>query len=78
LVKLSDGTTAVVVKNHTEDIFRRYIRLLENSPLGEKGYEIDLLGDIRYQHLSIISVLDACDDGSFDLPSGIASGTIEQ
>lgn len=78
IIKLSDGSTAVVVKNHPEDIFRPLIRLLDSSSLGEKGYEIDLLEDIRYKYLTINTVLDACDDGSFELPSGIVSDSSEQ
>ena len=73
LVKLSDDSTAVVVKNHTEDIFRPCIRLLESSPLGEKGYEIDLFEDIRYQHLTVATVLGNSDDESFALPYGVIS-----
>lgn len=73
LVKLSDDSTAVVVKNHTEDIFRPCIRLLESSPLGDKGYEIDLFEDIRYQHLTVATVLGNSDDESFALPSGVIS-----
>ena len=73
LVKLSDGSTAVVVKNHPENIFRPCIRLLESSPLGEEGYEIDLLEDARYLYLTITSVLGASENESFGLPSSEAS-----
>lgn len=78
IIKLSDGSTAVVVKNHSENIFRPCVRLLEDSPCGEKGTEIDLLEDTDYLHMTIISVLGASDDESFDLPpvskSTLASG----
>ncbi len=69
LVKLSDGSTAVIVKNHSENIFRPCVRLLEDSPLGQKGYEIDLLEDVRYLYLTISSVLGASDNETFELPS---------
>lgn len=62
LVKLSDGTTAIVVKNHATNVLRPCVRLLEDSPLGEKGSEINLLEDIRYQFLTIDSVMSASDD----------------
>lgn len=61
LVRLSDGTAAVVVRNDTRDVFRPCVRLLEDSPLGEKGYEIDLLEDIRYRDLTVDSVLSTGD-----------------
>lgn len=75
LVKLSDGSTAVIVKNHTENTFRPYIRLLKDSPLGSKGYEIDLLEDTRYLFVTITSVLGASDDESFGLPVSAASSS---
>ncbi len=78
LAKLSDGSIAVVVKNHTEDIFRPCVRLLEESALGEKGYEIDLLEDIRYQYLTIASILDASDDGTFEVPAEIIAESTEK
>ena len=55
LVKLSDDSIAVVVKNYAEDLSRPRVRLLEDSPLGEKGYEIDLFEDIRYSQLTTAS-----------------------
>ena len=73
LVKLSDDTTAVVVKNHSENVFRPYIRILEPSSLGEKGYEIDLLEDSRYLHLTIASVLSFSDDEFIELPASETS-----
>lgn len=68
LVKLSDGSSAVVVKNHSENIFRPYVRLIEASALGEKGYEIDLLNDIRYLYLTIESVMGDLEQDAFELP----------
>ena len=74
LVKLSDGSTAVVVKNHPENIFRPLVRLFEDSPLGERGYEIDLLEDMRYLHLTVSAVLGSSDSEAFELPSfGLSS-----
>ena len=67
LVKLSDGATAVIVENHAENIFRPRIRLLDDSPLGPKGYEIDLLNDTGYLHVTIISVFDDSESESFKL-----------
>jgi len=67
LVKLSDGSVAVVVKNHTEDLFRPQVRLLEASPLGKKGYEIDLFEDIRYCQLAIASAQGTSDNNHFEL-----------
>lgn len=69
LVKLSDGSTAIVFKNHPENIFRPCVRLLEDSDYGEKGTELNLLEDTRYLHLTVASVLGSSDDESFDLPS---------
>ncbi|MFB0920127.1 MAG: HD-GYP domain-containing protein [Oscillospiraceae bacterium] len=69
LVKLSDGSTAAIVKNHPENIFRPCVRLLEDSSLGEKGCDIDLFEDIRYLSITISSVLGASDSVHFELPS---------
>jgi putative nucleotidyltransferase with HDIG domain len=69
LVRLSDGSIAVIVRNHTENIFRPCIRLLEDSPLGTKGYEIDLLEDPNYLFVTITSVLGASENESFGMPA---------
>lgn len=70
LVRLSDGSTAVVIKNHRENVFRPRVRLLESSPLGEKGYEIDLNEDVRHLDLTILSIVDGSDDDFMELASG--------
>ncbi len=69
IVKLSSGETAVVVKNHPENVFRPLVRLLTASAFGEKDTELDLLEDTRYLHLTIESVLGAAEDESFALPA---------
>jgi len=68
IVKLSDGSTAVVEKNHSENVFRPSVRLLEDTSLGEKGTVINLAEDSRYLHLTIASVFGTSDDGSFEIP----------
>ncbi len=68
LVKLSDGSTAVVVKNHTENIFRPCVRLLEASSLGEKGCEIDLFEDVQYLSITVSSVLGTSNSEDFEIP----------
>lgn len=62
IVKLSDGTHALVVKNHPENVLRPKLRLVEDSPLGIKGTEIDLYGDYNYFHLTVISIYREDDD----------------
>ena len=57
VVQLSDGSTAVVVRNFTENVLRPQVRLLESTELGKKGEEINLLEDRNALHLTIKSVL---------------------
>ncbi len=53
-VALSNGETAIVVKNHPENILRPLVRLVleDNTP----GDEIDLLGDSRYHSVTIVGM----------------------
>ena len=69
IVKLSDDSTAIVVKNHAENVLRPKIRLLDDSPMGEKGTEIDLYEDPDALHLIIRSVLGSNNEDSFQLDS---------
>lgn len=68
IVKLSDGSNAIVMKNHPENVFRPSVKLLEDTPLGEKGTVIDLTEDIRYLHLTITAVFNSTEEGSFEIP----------
>ncbi len=67
IVKLSEGSTAVVEKNHSENVFRPSVRLLEDTSLGEKGTVLNLSEDARYLHLTIDSILGNSDDDSFEV-----------
>lgn len=69
IVKLSDGSTAVVVKNYSENILRPKVRLLENTPLGQIGTEINLLEDSDAKSLTIKSMLSGDDDDSINIDS---------
>jgi len=71
VVKLCDGSIAVVIKNYSENVLRPKLRLLEDGPLGSKGTEVDLFEDTDYLHLTIKSVLGASEDDAFKLPDSI-------
>ena len=73
IVKLCEGSTAVVIKNHSENVLRPRIRLLEDTDLGQKGTEIDLYEDANALHLTIKSVLGESGEDSFQIDSIIKS-----
>lgn len=64
IVLLCEGSSAVVVKNYSENVLRPRVRLLEDSPLGQKGTEIDLYEDVTALHLTIKTVLVGNGDNS--------------
>lgn len=53
-VKLSDGKLAVVVKNHTENILRPLIRLVDAN--GAVGDDVDLLYDKDFMNITIVDM----------------------
>ncbi len=69
IITLCDGSHALVVKTHPENVLRPKLRLLEDTPLGAKGTEIDLFEDSRYLHLTIVSIYGEDDD--FVLPDSL-------
>ena len=71
IVTLSDESPALVIKNHPENVLRPRVRLIADTPLGNKGYEVDLFEDARYLHLTIVSIYgeDGCD---FDLSDSLS------
>ena len=71
IVRLSDESMAVVVKNRSENVLRPRVRLIEDSALGEKGTEIDLLEDSGAFHLTIVAVFGGAEDEDFVLPGSI-------
>lgn len=69
VIKLSDGSPAVVVHNFSENVLRPQVRLLDSTELGPKGTEINLLEDRAALHLTVKSVLGGPD--GFQLPPNI-------
>ncbi len=65
VVCLSEGSLAVVVKNHPENVLRPIVRLMEDGPLGNKQDDIDLLADKRYLEISITTMLGSAPDQSY-------------
>ncbi|NLH01164.1 MAG: hypothetical protein GX488_04560, partial [Clostridiales bacterium] len=77
IVKLSDGSTALVIRNHSENVLRPKVRLIEDSPLGKKGTEIDLYEDIGSLSLTVKSVLGGNYGDSFELPNSMAGKSFD-
>jgi len=71
IVTLSDGSHGLVIKNHPENVLRPRVRLLADTPLGEKGCEVDLFEDTRYLHLTIVSIYGQ-EGSDFDLPESLS------
>ena len=53
-VKLSNEELAVVIKNHSENILRPIVRIINND--GTVGKDIDLLYDKDYMNITIIDM----------------------
>ena len=64
IVRLSEGSSALVVKNYSENVLRPKVRLIEDSTLGQRGMEIDLLEDYDASNLTIKSILSGGDDSA--------------
>ena len=53
-VKLSNQKLAVVIKNHTENILRPVVRIINSD--GTVGEDIDLLSDPNYMNITIVDM----------------------
>lgn len=71
IVNLSNGSLAIVVKNHPENVLRPTIRLVETCSLGAVDTEINLCEDLNSLSVTIISTLGAAADEGGALPDGI-------
>lgn len=69
IVKLSDESTAVVVKNCSQNVLRPTVRLLEDTPLGSRGTEINLLEDYGFNNITVKSILSENSDDSANIGS---------
>lgn len=69
IVKLSDESTAVVVKNCSQNVLRPTVRLLEDTPLGLRGTEINLLEDYGFNNITVKSILSENSDDSANIGS---------
>lgn len=69
IVKLSDESTAVVVKNCSQNVLRPTVRLLEDTPLGSRGTEINLLEDYGFNNITVKSILSENSDDSTNIGS---------
>ncbi|NLV85739.1 MAG: HD-GYP domain-containing protein [Clostridiales bacterium] len=71
IVELSDGSVAIVSKNHPENVLRPTVRLIECSDLGTAGTEINLCEDTSYLNITVKSALGAFGDEIRSLPDKI-------
>ncbi|MEG1491777.1 MAG: HD-GYP domain-containing protein [Oscillospiraceae bacterium] len=71
IVRLSEGSLAIVAKNYSDNVLRPRVRLIENGPLGTKGTDIDLFEDSRYLGITVATTLGAAGDTTSSLPDSI-------
>ena len=71
IVELSDGSVAIVYQNHPDNVLRPTVRLIESSPLGPVGTEINLCEDTSYLNITVKSSLGAFGDETRQLPDTI-------
>lgn len=64
IVRLSEGSLAVVVKNHPENVLRPLVRLMDDCSLGKKKDDLDLLEDPRYLNVTVTAMLGSAADQS--------------
>lgn len=71
IVNLSDGSMAIVTKNHPPNVLRPTVRLVENCDLGPADMDINLCEDMEYLHITIVSTLGALGDEGSELPGAL-------
>ncbi len=57
IVRLSDGSLAVVVSNHPENVLRPTVRLMNDCSLGKKMEDINLLEDPKFLNITVSAML---------------------